>query len=78
MENIAEQSSRALEAMADLVDLLRLSHEAVHRIKQDVHGNSYDNAEILSLKLHDLRHEADNLSKEIEGYVKEIETKTYG
>lgn len=78
MENIAEQGSRALDAMADLKDLLRLAHEALHRIKQEVHGSSYDSAEIMSLKLHDLRYEADKLSKEIDGYVQEIETKAYG
>ena len=78
MDNIAEQGSRALDAAADLKDLLRLAHEALHRIKQDVHGNSYNSAEILSLQLHDLRNEADKLSKEISDYVREIETKAYG
>ena len=77
MENIAEQGNRTLEAMADYKDLLRLAHEALHRIKQDVHGKSYDSAEIMSLKLHDLRYEVDLLSKEIDGYVKEIETNEY-
>ena len=78
MENIAEQGSRTLDATADLKDLLRLAHGALHRIQQDVHGNNYDNAEILSLKLHDLRKDADNLSNEITRYVKEIELKAYG
>lgn len=73
MENIAQQGSRALEAVSDLKDFLRLAHEALHRIKQDVHGTSYDSADIMSLKLHDLRQEVDNLSKEIDSYVKEIE-----
>lgn len=78
MENIAEQGSRALDAVADLQDLLRLAHEALHRIKQDVHGKSYDSAEIMSLKLHDLRREVDKFSEDIYGYVKEIETNKYG
>lgn len=78
MNNIAEQGSRILDATANLNDLLRLSHEAVHRIKQDVHGDTYDSVEILSLKLHDLRHEAEMLSKKIDGDVKEMETKVYG
>ena len=78
MDNIAEQGSRALEAVADLNDLLRLSHEALHRLKQEVHGDTYDSVEILSLKLHDMRHEAEMLNTKIDGDVKEMETKAYG
>ncbi len=78
MENIAEKGSRTLDASADLKDLLRLAHGALHRIQQDVHGRNYDDAEILSLKLHDLRKDADSLSEEIAKYVKEIEVKNYG
>lgn len=78
MENIAEQGSRALSDMADLIDLLRLSHEALQRIENNIHGDSYTSAEKMSCKLHDLRHDADNLSKKVEEYVKEIETKAYG
>ena len=78
MENIAEQGSRALDAMADLIDLLRLSHEALHRVKQNVHGNSFTSAEIISLKLHDLRNDADKLSKEVEIYVKDSEMTIFG
>jgi len=78
MDNIAEQGSRALEAVADLNDLLRLSHEALHRLKQEVHGDTYDSVEVLSRKLHDFRHEAEMLNKKIDGDVKEMETKAYG
>ena len=78
MNNVAEQGSRTLDAIADLKDLLRLSHEALHRLKQDVHGDTYDSAEILCLKMHDLRHEAEILSKKIDGDVKEMEMKEYG
>lgn len=78
MDNIAEQGSRALEAVADLKALLRLSHEALHRIKQEVHGTTFDSVEVMSFKLHDLRHEADDLDKKVNGYIKDIEIKTYG
>ena len=53
--------------MADLKDLLHLAHEALHRIQQDVHGKCYDSADIMSLKLHALRHEVDILNKKIDG-----------
>jgi len=78
METIAEKGSRSLDATADLKDLLRLAHGALHRIHQDAHGSNYDEAEVLSLKLHDLRRDADLLSKHIAEYVKEMEIKVYG
>jgi len=78
MENIAEKGSRELDAIADLKDLLRLAHGALHRIQQDAHGRTYDEAEVLSYKLHDLRRDADLLSKNIAEYVKEMENKFYG
>ena len=78
MESIAEKGSRSLDATEDLKDLLRLAHGAMHRIQQDAHGNNYDETEVLSLKLHDLRQDADLLSKHIAEYVKDMEVKVYG
>ena len=78
MSTVAEKGSRSLDATADLRDLLRLAHSALHRLQQDVHGSNYDKAEILSYKLHDLRRDADSLSENIAQYVKELETKAYG
>lgn len=78
MNTIAEQGSRELDAAADLKDLLRLAHSALHRIQQDTHGSSYDEAEVLSLRLHDLRHDAELLSQSITEYVREMEIKVYG
>lgn len=78
MESIAEKGSRELDAIADLKDLLRLAHSALHRIQQDAHGSNYDEAEVLSLKLHDIRHDAELLSKNIAEYVTEMENKVYG
>lgn len=74
MGNIAEKGSCVLDATADLGDLLRLAHEALHRIKQDVHGDNYNDAELLSLKLHDLHLEADQLSVKINLYVKNTQS----
>jgi len=78
MSTTAEKGSHSLDATADLKDLLRLAHSALHRLQQDVHGSNYDEIEILSYKLHDLRNDADKLSENIALYVKELETKTYG
>lgn len=76
MATITEEDSRALDAASDLKDLLRLAHEALHRIEQDVHGGCYDSADELSRKLHDVRKEADELSDKIAVYVKEVESGT--
>ena len=75
MNTIAEEGSRAVEAAADLLDLLRLSHEAVQRIKNEVHAETFDAAEALSQKIHELREEADMLNLRVWKYVKEIESK---
>jgi len=78
MSTTAEKGSHSLDATADLKDLLRLAHSALHRLQQDVHGDNYDEAEALSHKLHNLRSDADKLSENIALYVKELETKAYG
>jgi hypothetical protein len=78
MENVAEKGSRTLDASADLKDLLRLAHEALHRIQQEVHGNCYDATDNLSLKLHDIRRDADQLSEKIDQYVRDSELQAYG
>ena len=77
METVGGKGSRELDATADLKDLLRLAHSALHRIQQDTHGSNYDDAESLSYKLHDIRQDAELLSKNIADYVKEMENKAY-
>jgi len=74
MEPISEIGSRALEAAADLKDLLHLAHGALHRIEQDIHGKNYVKAKELTVKLHNLRREVSIFSMEIDAYVKEIES----
>jgi hypothetical protein len=78
MDTIATKGSRALDATADLADLLRLAHESLHRIEMEVHGSSYDDAVKLSHEVRNLRSEADNLSKEVFEYVKEVESQAHG
>lgn len=75
MSTLAEEGSRAVEAAADLIDLLRLSHEAVQRIKNEVHAETFDTAEALAQKIHELREEADMLNLRVWKYVKELESK---
>ncbi|HKK14437.1 MAG TPA: hypothetical protein VKA14_07220 [Gammaproteobacteria bacterium] len=70
MPNVAERGSRALEATADLTDLLRLAHEALHRLRDEVHGDVVEQADGLSRRIRTLRQEADRLQDRIEHLVR--------
>ena len=78
MNTIGEEASNVLDASSDLLDLLRLSHGALHRIKRQVHGDCFESADVLAKKLLALREEAESLDKDIINYVKDIESKKYG
>ncbi|WP_126453307.1 hypothetical protein [Sulfuriflexus mobilis] len=74
MSNLAEQGARILEAAADVEDLLRLAHEAVHRIHQDVSDDNFDHAEQISEKIHKIREDARRLNIDLQEYVREMES----
>jgi hypothetical protein len=65
----AEAGSRALGASGDLVDLLRLAHEAVERVAQEVYGASFEHAELIARDLQRLRRSADTLRRGVEEHV---------
>lgn len=72
----AQSGSRALSALNDLVELLRLAHGAAERIGQEVHGPAFDHAELIARDLHRMRRSVDRLQKEIEGFVSREEGAT--
>jgi hypothetical protein len=39
--NAGERTSRALDATADLTELLRLAHSAIERAQREAHGEAY-------------------------------------
>ena len=78
MTTIGEEGSNALDAASDLLDLLRLSHSALHRLEREVHGDCFEAADILSKKILDLRDEAERLNQKLQQYVKEMENESYG
>ena len=67
----AESGSRALSAVDDLVELLRLSHGAAERLEQEVHGPSFEHADLISRDVQRLRRSAEALKKRIAGFVSE-------
>lgn len=77
MSTVGEEGSNALDAASDLVELLRLAHEAAHRINQTVHSDTFEYAQGVSLDIHNLRQKADRLRREIEQYVKRIESQEH-
>jgi hypothetical protein len=67
----AESGSRALSAADDLAELLRLAHGAAERLEQEVHGPSFEHADLIARDLHRLRRSAELLKGRIEGFVSE-------
>ena len=65
----AQSGSRALSAASDLADLLRLAHEAVERVAQEVYGASFEHAELIARELQRLRRSADTLRRGVEEHV---------
>lgn len=74
MSDLAEKGSRILDAAADTEDLLRLAHEAVHRIHLEVSSDGFDRTEAMSGRLHQLREEARLLNVILQRYVQEMES----
>ena len=70
----AEEGRRIMDAATDLVDLLRLAHEAAHRIKQNVHGENFEKADAISWELHEIRQETEKLNQRLTDYVRMIES----
>ena len=64
-----ESSSRALGAVNDLVELLRLSQSAAERIEHEVHGPSYEMTDLIARELHRLRRLAERLRADTERLV---------
>lgn len=73
MATIWEEGSKALDAAADLIDLLRLAHQATQRLIREVHANDFEGAESISRKLHELRKEADRLNDDVLKRVRGLE-----
>ena len=56
-----ESGSRALSAVNDLIELLRLAQSAADRLEHEVHGASYEQADLIARELHRLRRLSESL-----------------
>jgi hypothetical protein len=69
---ISDATSRALNAVNDLVDLLRLAHGAAERVGKDVHGSvMFDQADQMSRNIREMRRAAEGLRAEVDRFLKE-------
>jgi hypothetical protein len=66
----AESGSRALAAVNDLIELLRLAQGAADRLEHEVHGPAYEHYEILAGELDRLRRAAEGLKASTERLVR--------
>lgn len=64
-----QSGSRALGAVSDLIELLRLAQAATERVAQEVYGVSYEHAELIERELRRLRRSADKLKQNVESHV---------
>lgn len=64
-----ESGSRALNAVNDLIELLRLAQSAADRLEHEVHGPSYEQAELIARELHRLRRVGESLKANTEQLV---------
>ena len=71
-----QSGSRALGAVSDLVELLRLAQASAERVAQEVYGVSYEHAELIERELQRLRRSADKLKSTVEDYVAHAEGQT--
>ena len=68
---ISDSTTRALNAVNELADLLRLAHGAAERVAHEVRGYAFDTADEMSRSIHDVRQGAENLRLQVEVFVKE-------
>ena len=62
---------RALDAANEVVELLRITHSALHRAHNETHGEAHEVAVKLSHSLHCIRQVAEVLRRTIEKQVRE-------
>jgi hypothetical protein len=66
----AEADSRALGAVDDLFQLLRLAHGAAQRLASELHGPAFEHAELIARDIRRLRRSADGLQAVVERFVR--------
>ena len=71
-----EAGSRALAAVNDLIELLRLAQGAADRLEHEVHGPAYEHSELIARELQRLRRVAEHLKGSTERLVRTEQSAT--
>src|SRR4051812_39787644 len=71
-----ESGSRALNAVNALMELRRPAQSAADRLEHEVHGASYEQAELLARELHRLRRVSESLKSNTEQLVSNEQSAT--
>ncbi|MGQ0651231.1 MAG: hypothetical protein ACT4P4_03010 [Betaproteobacteria bacterium] len=69
-----DSGSRALSAVSDLNELLRLAASAAERAAQETFGPAYEHAELIARDLQRLRRSAEKLQRSVEAFVQREES----
>jgi hypothetical protein len=64
-----DSDTRALGAVSDLNELLRLAASAAERATQETFGPTYEHAELIARDLQRLRRSAEKLQRAVEAFV---------
>jgi ElaB/YqjD/DUF883 family membrane-anchored ribosome-binding protein len=73
----SDNTVRALDAANDVVELMRLTHSALHRAHNETYGEAHELAARLSHQLHSLRQTAEILRRAIEKQAREAQETTF-
>jgi hypothetical protein len=68
---ISDSTTRALNALNDLYDLLKLAQSASERVEKEVHGPVFDRVADLSRHIREVRAAAAELQRQVEQFIKE-------
>ena len=68
---ISDSTTRALNAVNDLYDLLKLAQAAAERVEKEVHGPMFDHAVNMSYQVREVRVAAEQLRGYVEQFIKE-------
>jgi hypothetical protein len=65
----SDSERRALDAINDLIDALRIAHGAARRVENEMHGRVFDDADRMSHTIHEVRQFAEQLKHEVEHFL---------
>ncbi len=66
----SDSERRALDAIDDLIDALRIAQGAARRVENEMHGRVFEDADRMSQTIHGMRRCAEQLKAEVEQFLR--------